>query len=59
MVAILIVSSVAAYFLANMNDYENTINHGYPADAEYEVNFWTRKRPKVSGNLTDKLNGRN
>jgi hypothetical protein len=51
------VSTILFYFLANLTDYEQTINHGYPAGQEYQVNFWTRKRinPKVISHTSDKV----
>lgn len=54
MIALLLVGAVATYFLATMKDWENTINHGYPAGSEYSVNFWTRKRTQVIPHSTDK-----
>lgn len=32
--------------IATMEDYERTINQGYPAGQEVKVNFWTRKLKK-------------
>ena len=57
MIALLLVGAVATYFLVTLKDWENTINHGYPPDTEYSVNFWTRKRTQVIPRSTDKQKG--
>jgi hypothetical protein len=39
--------------VTRIEDYEKTINQGYPAGDEVKVNFWTRKA-KVSKKNSDR-----
>jgi len=53
---ILLILYAVVGFLAlasSVNDYEKTINQGYPAGSEVKVNFWTRKA-KVSKKNSDR-----
>jgi hypothetical protein len=37
------VAAVVLYKLATMDDYIQTMNHGWPPGHEVRVNFWTNK----------------